>query len=586
MLARLRVLMLVVTLIASQLVFSPASAQEDAVQVVEKTTCLSALGFASLDELKAQLTLEAKRAAVNELFGELITASTQVEDYVVTIDQLAATSIGFVRVTGDASYVNGDNLAEVCVTIRAFVTEDDLAQFEPIPLTKRLCQAIPDLSADALANFTKQEAIIQALYDYDATLAGKDREALLNLMGKITYTESGFLEGTTTYCVRLEGYVTPIEVLAFTSTGGVATGEAAEPASQATSGGVQSPQTLEDRFSAECAETIEFGQMLNCSLEEDGQKNSHTFDAEAGDRILFTLVRTRGDIEPGLTLYDENGDIVPGPRYGDCVSIGLPGTQVTCTLERSGQYSILVYSNVADTTGAYRLDIQRLNAPGRSSSLEFGAPIHSEIGANYQHDYYTFTADAGDRILITQVRTSGDIEPGFTVYGKDGTVTPGPRYGDCAGSDRLVAEAICILERSGQFVVLAYTGALDTTGGYRLDVQKLNNPEHAVALNFDESVSGDIAANNEYDFYTFLGEAGNKISVRLERTAGDIAPAFVVLGKDGTTAPGPRYGDCAGDEQELAEVTCELERSGQYTIWVRSSSYDTAGSYLLELSTQ
>ena len=101
---------------------------------ITKTFCTTAFGYQDLTTLKADLVTNAKREAVNELFGELLTAATTVEDFVVTSDQIRTSSIGFVRVEGNVSFYNGDNLAVVCVTIHGYATREDRDKFDPIQL--------------------------------------------------------------------------------------------------------------------------------------------------------------------------------------------------------------------------------------------------------------------------------------------------------------------------------------------------------------------------------------------------------------------------------------------------------------------
>jgi hypothetical protein len=157
----------------------------------------------------------AKRDAVNEIFGELITASTTVEDFVVTSDQIRASSIGYVRIQGDPDFYNGSNLAEVCITIHAYTTNEDRRMFVPEQITKRHCVTDDNLTTNALKEFAKEEVVVQALTDYEPNLKKREREKLLRLLQRIQYSESGFIPETETYCVTVSGDIVPIEVVAF-----------------------------------------------------------------------------------------------------------------------------------------------------------------------------------------------------------------------------------------------------------------------------------------------------------------------------------------------------------------------------------
>ena len=191
-----------------------------AVDNVDKTVCTLALGYEEIDEIKADLLTAAKREVVNELFGELIVASTAVENFVVTSDQIRASSIGFVRVDGNAEFFNGKGFVEACVTISAYVTEDDRAMFEPEKLEKKVCDSDDDLTTSQLIAYVKDEVIVQALEEFDPKLKGAERESLLQLVQRVTYSESSFIPDTQTYCARFEGYVVPVEIIALLDTTG------------------------------------------------------------------------------------------------------------------------------------------------------------------------------------------------------------------------------------------------------------------------------------------------------------------------------------------------------------------------------
>jgi len=202
-------------LIALLLPAAPVQAVDDA---VEKTYCTQGIAYESLDDLKLDLLNNAKKAVINELFGEFIVASTAVENFVVTKDQIQTSSLGFVRVEGNTKFHNGDDFADVCVTIRAYVTDEDRAKFDPEKLEKKYCDADDDLTTAQLIAYVKDETVIQALIEYNPKLKGVDKESLLQLVQKVTYLESGFIPDTQSYCAKFEGYVVPVEIMAFLET--------------------------------------------------------------------------------------------------------------------------------------------------------------------------------------------------------------------------------------------------------------------------------------------------------------------------------------------------------------------------------
>ena len=185
---------------------------------VQKTFCMAGLGYATMEELKTTLLAEAKRQAAAELFGELISASTTVENLAVTRDQIQLSVAGLIRLQGNPVYVQGPYLAEVCVTIVAYTTREDLLLFDPFLLSKRQCISDAGLTVREIRERAQMEAMTGALVDYDrrlAPLVDTDLTQLLSLLHQVTYLEDDFLPGTDTYCTVVEGYIIPIEIMAY-----------------------------------------------------------------------------------------------------------------------------------------------------------------------------------------------------------------------------------------------------------------------------------------------------------------------------------------------------------------------------------
>lgn len=462
---------------------APAHAQDT--DIVEKTYCAQAIGFLSLDDLKLTLEDNAKRMAAEEFFSELIAARTSVENFVVTSDQIQSSSLGLIRMSGSTTYANGSNLAEVCATINAYVTAADRAQFDPVDITKRLCLANADLSAEALTKLVKKEAIVQALYDYDVRLEGQDPERLAGLMREITYIESDFLTGTSTYCVTVEGKVTPVEVLAFglaeaapgviVATVKTSTPEATQTPEAAAEDGVVS---LADRYVPDCTTELEFGQYVRCSITTEGEEQRYTFITEVDDKFRVGVDRVDGDLLPTLRIVDNTGREPNNTGTGvGCHDSGTSSFwSPVCIANRSGLHTIVVGNSESGTAGTYRLTVQSLMSPGYATPIDFGTIVTGELAENWQTDYYTFEAERDDRFVVRVNRVDGDLSPQLSVWDKTGNQPNNTGLGvGCYASNSRVAETpVCIASRSGRYTVVVGTSESDTAGTYTIVVQKQN----------------------------------------------------------------------------------------------------------------
>lgn len=195
------------------LIFTMVSSFSFAKDTVRKKTCMSAIGYESTsDNLKKELLMGAKRLAVGELFGELITSFTKVKDFTLAEDTLTSSSAGLIRVKGNPVYTNGRNFGEVCVEIEAFVTDEDRKKFLPKKISKKYCASNSNMTTKEIMKHTKEQAIVSALINYEPGLEGIGKDHLLPIVHEVRYLESRFIPDTETFCVKFEGLIYPIEL--------------------------------------------------------------------------------------------------------------------------------------------------------------------------------------------------------------------------------------------------------------------------------------------------------------------------------------------------------------------------------------
>jgi hypothetical protein len=162
--------------------------------------------------------------------------------------------------------------------------------------------------------------------------------------------------------------------------------------------------------------TINFGETVTGAISSPGQTDTYTFSANQGDRILIGITNTSGDLWPEIRLYD------PGSNLLDTES-SPSHAEMTATLPASGTYTILVSDGFNETqTGVYNLFLQRLNNPVNANSISFGEISSGSISKAAEMDAFTFSASAGDVILIGIINTSGDVWPEIRLYDSKGNL--------------------------------------------------------------------------------------------------------------------------------------------------------------------
>lgn len=178
---------------------------------VEKSYCMASIGYhKSIENLKKEILINVKRLAVNEIFGELITSFTMIADFQLTEDNIRASSAGFIRIKGDPVYYQGQNLGDVCVKINAYAKDEDFAKFKPKVLSKKSCLMEGDVKE--IKKKAQQNTKLEALIDYDQSLANYPQNKVLPLLHEVTYDNEGFVNGTSVYCVKASGKIYPIEI--------------------------------------------------------------------------------------------------------------------------------------------------------------------------------------------------------------------------------------------------------------------------------------------------------------------------------------------------------------------------------------
>ena len=203
--------------------------------------------------------------------------------------------------------------------------------------------------------------------------------------------------------------------------------------------------------------------------------------------------------------------------------------------------------------------------------IGFGETIQCSISSPGEVDTYTFTASAGDKVLLRIADTSSDIWPEVRVRDSGGIE-------QCAAYGTASAEiATCTLPGGGTYSILATDRLSAETGDYYLYLQRLNNPGSALPITFGQTLPGSILTPAEMDTYTFTASPGDKVLLRIADTSGDIWPEVRVYDPAGAK-------QCDAYGTASAEIaTCTLPGGGTYSILATDRLSAETGDYYLYL---
>jgi len=212
------------------------------------------------------------------------------------------------------------------------------------------------------------------------------------------------------------------------------------------------------------------------------------------------------------------------------------------------------------------------------TSINFGETLQCSIDLAGEIDIFSFTADAGDVVLVRMSRTSAGLDPYIRLYAPDATLLcSASSYGES------VDIASCTLPNGGTYTILAGDYAFDgnETGNYSLHLQRLNEPGNAMSIAFGQTISSVILLAGELDAYTFQADAGDVVLVRMSRISAGLDPYIRLYAPDATLlCSASSYGE------SVDIASCTLPNGGTHTILAGDYAFDgnETGDYSLFLA--
>lgn len=347
---------------------------------------------------------------------------------------------------------------------------------------------------------------------------------------------------------------------------------------------------------SEGGSTLRYNDSVIGTISDTNAEVYYTFQAEQGDILTISMVRSSGTLDPYLQVVDsERFEIAKNDDHSrDTRNARIEGL----IIERTGPY-IIVATRYDDSAGSFVLSIEEAANSGMGSSRLAPLPIsygESRSGtlshAQYER-FYAFDAEAGDLITISMTRgASGDLDSyliladaAFESIQEDDD--SGAEFQDAQITDYRIPAA-------GAYHIIAtrFDRARGATGGeYRLSLDILDEPQvdvpaDTVSLSYGSSVAGKISADNEADLYAFYGRNGEVISISMTRVDGNL-DTYLEL-RNAAQEVAARNDDTGNSQNSLID-NFSIPATGMYYIQARryagtDGNPDTAGAYVLVLA--
>ncbi|MFV9504897.1 MAG: hypothetical protein AB4911_10080 [Oscillochloridaceae bacterium umkhey_bin13] len=316
------------------------------------------------------------------------------------------------------------------------------------------------------------------------------------------------------------------------------------------------------------ATPLSFGVLVQASLASAIESNTYSFTASQNDLVRLRLYRTSGTMRPQVRVFNAAGVEQCGSYAFDALI-----TLENCALDEAGDYSVLIDSQASVGPGNYDLHVQRLTNPGAAVPITAGSVITGTLGRVAELDVFQLEAEANDQLILRLVKETGAFRPRLSVLNSNGT-----NLCSSYSFDVVVTIEPCALPASGTYSILVDDQSLASTGGYRLHVQRRNNPGQANPISFGQTLAGSVRTIADFSTYSFEAKVSDQVQLTMRRTAGAFRPRVTVYNPNGVLV-------CStysfGSE---ASKTCDLTVDGTHTIIADDQSLAAVGTYTLNLA--
>ena len=222
---------------------------------------------------------------------------------------------------------------------------------------------------------------------------------------------------------------------------------------------------------------------------------------------------------------------------------------------------------------------------GCGGVLEPNQEVQGTIATSGQECVYTFEGTSGDFVVLTMERLDGDLDPFVELYGPDGSWLAS---NDDVVSGNLNSQLVYALEQSGTYQVVAKSFG-SQVGSFTVKMEQGQSPWALSIVPWcsgnisdGETIDGNMESTTSDCGYTFAGHAGDIVTVRMERTSGDLDPVVRLMSPSDSTQPEIEGDDAYGRNSLILHH--RLRSNGEYKIVAAAYNDQPSGEFKLELT--
>ncbi|NLX10300.1 MAG: hypothetical protein GXY36_11640 [Chloroflexi bacterium] len=341
------------------------------------------------------------------------------------------------------------------------------------------------------------------------------------------------------------------------------------------------------------------GETVRNTLDRQVAVRYYWFEGQADAQVNITPEQL-ADFMPLMVLYDAG--MIELQRAD-------PGISLRTALPEDGLYFLAVSLPHLGSSGGGFGFLFGLSGtlPDETSAIDilYGQSQQGTLDSNLPAVTYRFRGSAGDQVAITMSRAGGDLDSYLYLMDASGALL----YEDNdSGGQNGDARIVYTLPADGEYLIVATRVDQEagiTSGSYLLDLVSDAAPPPVVTdsaepvlpadyeglptISFGATVEGTITPEKFADFYVFLGEAGETITIDLvslnEGEANALDPTLILL--DDARIPLAENDDVVAGQQRNSRLEFTLPRTTYYVIVATRFDQDQGtsnGPYALTLS--
>ena len=299
--------------------------------------------------------------------------------------------------------------------------------------------------------------------------------------------------------------------------------------------------------------TISCGQTLPGFL-TIGEVDTFDFEAHANEAISITTQETAGVFQACWRV------LVPGGG-----NLGSVCGQAERTLPLTGTYTIEVFDNAGDQSGAYDVNLVFLSdtAQNCGEPIVCGDTLARNVAALAESDTFHFDALANDTVSITAQETGGGVAACWELYDPAG----GSLGGACGQAERTLAV-------DGGYTIRVFDSTDTHTGTYDVNLVFVSDSASSCAESIacGQTLARTTTVVGESDTFAFTSGIGETVSITVQETAGGTASCWDLYDPAGIVIAN----GCGQNQHPLAEA-------GHYTIRVHDNNDTKTGTYDVNL---